>query len=77
MNLIKQAGMTIGQELRIIGRGTNPNTNNHATIRLDKSVLRGLDRNRPEGGYPATQEQAIAEMRKRVEDYEAVHGEVV
>ena len=60
----------------IIGRGTNPNTNNHATISLDKSVLQGLDRNRPANGYPAAQERAIAEMRKRVEDYEAVHGEV-
>jgi hypothetical protein len=60
----------------IIGRGTSPSTNNHATISLDKSVLQGLDRNRPASGYPAAQEKAIAEMRKRVEDYEAVYGEV-
>jgi hypothetical protein len=62
--------------LKIIGRGTDPNVNNHATIALDKSVLGGLDRNRPAGGYPASQEQAIAEMRKRVADYEALYGEV-
>jgi len=62
--------------MNIIGRGTNPNTNNHATISLDKSVLQGLDRNRPVGGYPAAQEKAIAEMRRRVEDYEAKFGEV-
>lgn len=60
----------------IIGRGTDPNLNNHATIALDKAVLRGLDQNRPAGGYPYIQEQAIAAMRKRVEDYEAEHGEV-
>ena len=62
--------------LKIIGRGTDPNINNHATIALDKSVLDGLDRNRPASGYPASQEQAIAEMRQRVADYEALHGEV-
>lgn len=60
----------------IIGRGTDPNLNNHVTISLDKSVLRDLDRNRPVGGYPAAQENAIVKMRKRVEEYEAVHGEV-
>ena len=62
--------------LKIIGRGTDPNSNTHATIALDKSVLIGLDRNRPAGGYPAGQEQAIAEMRQRVAEYEALHGEV-
>jgi hypothetical protein len=62
--------------MNIIGRGTNPNTNNHATISLDKSVLKGLDLNRPANGYPETQEKAIAEMRRRVEDYEAKFGEV-
>jgi len=62
--------------LKIIGRGSNPNVNNHATISLDKAVLSGLDRNRPASGYPASQEQAIAEMRQRVADYEAEHGEV-
>lgn len=62
--------------LKIIGRGTDPNINNHATIALDKSVLDGLDRNRPASGYPASQEQAIAEMRQRVADYESLHGEV-
>lgn len=62
--------------MNIIGRGTNSNTNNHATIRLDKSVLQGLDRNRPANGYPAAQEQAITEMRNRVEAYEAEFGEV-
>jgi len=62
--------------LKIIGRGTDPSTNNHATIALDKSVLSGLDRNRPAGGYPASQEQAIAEMRQRVLDYENEFGEV-
>jgi hypothetical protein len=62
--------------LRIIGRGTDSNINNHTTIALDKSVLSGLDRNRPDVGYPAAQEQAIAEMRQRVADYEALHGEV-
>jgi hypothetical protein len=60
----------------IIGRGTNANINNHTTISLDKSVLRGLERNRPANGYPEAQERAIAEMRKRVEDYEAEHGEL-
>jgi len=62
--------------LKIIGRGTDPNINNHATIALDKSVLGGLDRDRPAGGYPAGQEQAIAEMRQRVAEYETLHGEV-
>lgn len=62
--------------LKIIGRGSDPNTNNHETISLDKAVLQGLDRNRPANGYPESQERAIAEMRKRVEDYEAIHGEV-
>lgn len=62
--------------MNIIGRGTNPNTNNHATISLDKSVLKGLDLNHPANGYPETQEKAIAEMRRRVEDYEAKFGEV-
>lgn len=62
--------------LKIIGRGTDPNVNNHATIALDKSVLSGLDHNRPLGGYPASQEQAIAEMRQRVADYEMQFGEV-
>ena len=62
--------------LKIIGRGTDPSINNHATIALDKSVFSGLDRNRPAGGYPASQEQAIAEMRQRVADYEAKYGEV-
>jgi hypothetical protein len=62
--------------LKIIGRGTDPNLNNHATISLDKSVLDGLDRNRPAHGYPAGQEKAIAEMRQRVAEYEALHGEV-
>ena len=62
--------------MNIIGRGTNANENNHATIRLDKSVLWGLEHNRPVSGYPESQEKAIAEMRKRVEDYEALHGEV-
>ena len=61
---------TICNEMNIIGRGTNPNVNNHATISLDKSVLEQLDRDRPVGGYPAAQERAIAEMRRRVEDYE-------
>lgn len=61
---------------RIIGRGSDPNINNSDTISLDKSVLRGLDLNRPAGGYPAAQERAIAEMRKRVADYEAEYGEV-
>jgi hypothetical protein len=58
----------------IIGRGSNPNENNHATIALDKSVLRSLDRNRPINGYPAAQEKAIAEMRQRVTDYESKLG---
>ncbi len=62
--------------LKIVGRGTDPTINNHATIALDKSVLQGLDRNRPAGGYPARQEQAIAEMRQRVAEYEALYGEV-
>jgi hypothetical protein len=62
--------------LKIIGRGTDPNINNHATIALDKSVLDGLDRNLLASGYPAAQEKAIAEMRQRVADYEALHGEV-
>jgi len=62
--------------LKIIGRGTDANVNNHATIALDKSVLSGLDRNRPAGGYPALQEKAIAEMRQRVAHYEALQGEV-
>jgi hypothetical protein len=62
--------------LKIIGRGTNANSNTHATIALDKSVLNGLDCNRPPGGYPASQEQAIAEMRQRVAEYETLHGEV-
>ncbi len=62
--------------LKIVGRGTDPNINNYATIALDKSVLSGLDRNRPPSGYPASQEQAIAEMRQRVAEYEALHGEV-
>ena len=60
----------------IIGKGTNPAVNNHATIGLDKSVLAALDRNRPEGGYPITQEKAIEVMRARVETYEAEFGEV-
>jgi hypothetical protein len=62
--------------LKIIGCGTDPKLNNHATIALDKTVLSGLDRNRPAGGYPATQEKAIAEMRQRVADYEMQVGEV-
>ncbi len=62
--------------LNIIGRGTDPRVNNNASIALEKSVLNGLDRNRPVGGYPATQEQAISEMRKRVADYENKNGEV-
>lgn len=62
--------------LQIIGRGSNPNENNYHTILLDKSVLRDLDQKRPSGGYPHTQEQAIAEMRQRVDDYEARFGEV-
>ena len=62
--------------LQIIGRGSNPNENNYHTILLDKSVLRDLDQRRPPGGYPHTQEQAIAEMRQRVDDYEAKFGEV-
>lgn len=62
--------------LKIIGRGSNPSVNNHATIDLDKAILSGPDRNRPVGGYPASQEKAIAEMRQRVADYEAEHGEV-
>ena len=62
--------------MKIVGRGTDANVNNHATIALDKSVLSGLDRNRPVGGYPAGQERAIAAMRQRVADYEALHGEV-
>lgn len=62
--------------MNIIGRGTDPGINNHATISLDKSVLRGLDLNRPRGGYPAAQERAIADLRQRVQDYEAIHGEV-
>ena len=62
--------------LKIIGRGTDPNAINYATIELDKSVLNDLDRNRPPSGYPAAQERAIAEMRRRVEDYEDIHGEV-
>lgn len=60
--------------LKIIGRGSDVNCINYATIELDKSVLRDLDR--PTGGYPAAQERAIAEMRQRVEEYEAEHGEV-
>jgi|LakMenE18May11ns_1017448.scaffolds.fasta_scaffold9639073_1 hypothetical protein len=60
----------------IVGRGTDPSINNHATIASDKSVLDGLDRNRPAGGYPAAQEKAIAEMRQRVADYEVLHREV-
>jgi len=60
----------------IIGKGTDPKLNNHITIGLDKSVLAGLDRNRPAGGYPEAQERAIAEMRKRVEEYEAKFGVV-
>ncbi len=62
--------------LKIIGRGTDPSINNYATIASDKSVLDGLDRNHPAGGYPAAQEKAIAEMRQRVADYEVLHGEV-
>ena len=58
----------------IIGKGTDPNLNNHATISLDKIVLSDLDRNRPVGGYPAAQEAAIEEMRQRVADYEAKFG---
>ena len=65
-----------GMARLVIGRGTDPNLNNHATIALDKSVLDGLDRNRPLGGYPAGQEKAIAEMRQRVADYEMKFGEV-
>lgn len=61
---------------RIIGRGSDANINNSDTISLDKSVLRGLDLNRPAGGYPPAQERAIAEMRARVAAYEAEHGEV-
>lgn len=62
--------------LKIIGKGSNPFEDNAEAISLDKDVLRGLDLNRPAGGYPAAQERAIAEMRQRVADYEAVHGEV-
>lgn len=62
--------------LKIIGKGSNPFEDNAATISLDKDVLRGLDLNRPTGGYPAAQERAIAEMRQRIADYEAVYGEV-
>jgi len=62
--------------LQVIGRGSNPTVNNHAAISLDKAVLSGLDRLRPAEGYPAAQELAIAEMRKRVADYEAQFGEV-
>ena len=62
--------------LKIIGKGSNPFEDNATAISLDKDVLRGLDLNRPVGGYPAAQERAIAEMRQRVADYEAVHGEV-
>ena len=58
----------------IIGKGTDPNLNNHATISLDKIVLSDLDRNRPVGGYPAEQESAIEEMRQRIADYEAEFG---
>lgn len=58
----------------IIGKGTDPNLNNHATISLDKLVLSDLDRNRPVGGYPAAQESAIEEMRQRIADYEAEFG---
>ena len=68
--------LMMSRNLKIIGRGTDPNLNNHATIALDKSVLDGLDRNRPLGGYPAGQEKAIAEMRQRVADYEMKFGEV-
>lgn len=64
------------RNLKIIGRGTDANSINYATIELDKSVLRDLDRDRPTNGYPVAQEQAIAEMRQRVQDYEAIHGEV-
>ena len=62
--------------LKIIGRGSDANAINYATIELDKSVLNDLDRNRPLGGYPHAQEQAIAEMRQRVEDFESIHREV-
>ena len=62
--------------MNIVGRGSNPNVNNHATISLDKSVLAGLDAKRPDVGYPPVQEKAIAEMRKRVEVYEAEFGVV-
>ena len=60
--------------MNIVGRGSNPNVNNHATISLDKSVLAGLDAKRPDGGYPPAQEKAITEMRKRVEVFEAEFG---
>lgn len=60
----------------IIGRGTSPDTNNHDTISLDKSILAMLDNTRPANGYPPEQEQAIAVMRKRIEDYEVEHGVV-
>lgn len=62
--------------LQIIGHGSDANVNNSATIKLDKDVLSQLDRDRPMGGYPRSQEQAIAEMRQRVADYEAEHGVV-
>jgi len=60
----------------IIGKGSDPNSDNDATIALDKSVLADLDRQRPADGYPSAQEQAIAAMRLRVETYEAAHGVV-
>lgn len=63
--------------LMIIGKGTDPNLNNHASIGLDKSILAGLDRDRPVQGYPAPQEQAIEIMRKRIIDYETKFGEVL
>lgn len=62
--------------LRIIGKGSDPSVDNHETIGLDKDVLAALDRDRPAGGYPPAQEEAIAQMRQRVHAYEAIHGAV-
>lgn len=55
----------------IIGKGTGANVNNRVTIALDKVVLADLDCNRPKGGYPPAQEQAIQDLRIRIADFES------
>lgn len=60
----------------IIGKGTDPNTNNDVTIAFDKMMIESLEKGRPKAGYPAAQETAIQEMKDRIAAYEASNGAV-